>query len=54
MEIKDVMKLLEEMKVGVFATVDSDGNPLTHHARTAANEEGIFFMTSPDTSRMGG
>ena len=29
MEIKDVMKLLEEMKVGVFATVDSDGNILS-------------------------
>ena len=50
MEIKDVMKLLEEMKVGVFATVDSDGNPHARHAHiTAANEEGIFFMTSPDT-----
>ena len=50
MEIKDVMTLLEEMKVGVFATVDSDGNPHARHAHiTAANEEGIFFMTSPDT-----
>ena len=49
MEIKDVMTLLEEMKVGVFATVDSDGNPHARHAHiTAANEEGIFFMTSPD------
>ena len=39
MEIKDVMKLLEEMKVGVFATVDSDGNPHARHAHiTAANE----------------
>ena len=30
--------------------MDSDGNPHARHAHiTAANEEGIFFMTSPDT-----
>lgn len=50
MEIKDLMHLLEEMKVGVFATVDEKGNPHARHAHiTAANEEGIFFMTSPET-----
>ncbi len=50
MEIKEIMNILEEMKVGVFATVDSDGNPHARHAHiTAANEEGIFFMTSPET-----
>lgn len=50
MNIKEMMQLLEEMKVGVFATVDQDGHPHARHAHiTAANEEGIFFMTSPDT-----
>ncbi|MDO5078824.1 pyridoxamine 5'-phosphate oxidase family protein [Streptococcus minor] len=50
MEIKEIMHLLEEMKVGVFATVDSDGNPHARHAHIiAANEDGIFFMTGPDT-----
>lgn len=50
MELKDLMHLLEDMKVGVFATVDKDGNPHARHAHlTAATEDGIFFMTSPDT-----
>ncbi|MGT2754849.1 pyridoxamine 5'-phosphate oxidase family protein [Streptococcus ovis] len=50
MEIQDLMHLLEEMKVGVFATVDKDGKPHARHAHiTAANEEGVFFMTSPET-----
>lgn len=50
MEVKDIMQLLEEMKVGIFATVDLDGKPHARHAHiTAANEEGIFFMTSPET-----
>lgn len=50
METQDIMKILETMKVGIFATVDSEGNP---HSRpihiTAAREEGIFFMTSSET-----
>ncbi|EGJ27346.1 pyridoxamine 5'-phosphate oxidase family protein [Streptococcus porcinus] len=50
MEIKDMMALVEDMKVGVFATVGQDGEPHARHAHiTAANEEGIFFMTSPKT-----
>lgn len=50
MELKDIMHILEDMKVGVFATMDEYGNPHARHAHiTAANEEGIFFMTSPDT-----
>lgn len=50
MEIKEVMQLLEEMRVGVFATVDEKGTPHARHIHiTAANEEGVFFMTSPDT-----
>ncbi len=33
-----------------FATLDEYGNPHARHAHiTAANEEGIFFMTSPET-----
>lgn len=50
MELKDIMHILEDMKVGVFATLDEYGNPHARHAHiTAANEEGIFFMTSPET-----
>ncbi|AGM97928.1 pyridoxamine 5'-phosphate oxidase family protein [Streptococcus iniae] len=50
MKLNDMMTLLEDMKVGVFATIDSDGNPHARHAHiTAANEEGIFFMTSKET-----
>lgn len=50
MELKDIMHILEDMKVGVFATLDGYGNPHARHAHiTAANEEGIFFMTSPET-----
>ncbi|MDG3132783.1 pyridoxamine 5'-phosphate oxidase family protein [Streptococcus suis] len=50
MEIKEVMQLLEDMKVGVFATVDKEGCPHARHIHiTAANEDGVFFMTGPDT-----
>lgn len=51
MEVKDVMQILEDMGVAVFATVDQAGQP---HARYfhigAASEQGVFFMTSPDTN----
>ncbi|HFI0352841.1 TPA: pyridoxamine 5'-phosphate oxidase family protein [Streptococcus suis] len=50
MELKDIMDILEEMKVGIFATVDEAGNP---HSRpihiTAATEDGVFFMTGSET-----
>lgn len=51
MELIDILKILQDdVKVGIFATVDKDGKP---HARPinigVANEEGIFFMTSPKT-----
>lgn len=50
MELKDVMAILEGMKVAVFATVDADGTP---HSRPmyigVANELGVFFMTSRET-----
>lgn len=50
MEITEVMQLLEDMKVGVIATIDGDGFPHARHVHiTAANEEGVFFMTSPET-----
>ncbi|PCH10799.1 pyridoxamine 5'-phosphate oxidase family protein [Streptococcus parauberis] len=50
MEIKEIMTIIEDMKVGVFATVDKDGKPHARHAHiVAANEEGVFFMTSPKT-----
>lgn len=44
MEIKEVMQLLEDMKVGVFATVDKEGYPHARHIHiTAANEDGVFL-----------
>ncbi len=50
MKTKEIMGILEEMKLGIFVTVDEAGNP---HARpihiTAANEDGIFFMTGSET-----
>lgn len=51
MDTKDIMKILEaDMKVAMFATVDAEGKA---HVRPitvgVANEEGIFFMTSPKT-----
>lgn len=50
MEIKEIMAIIEDMKVGVFATVDKSGKPHARHAHiVAANEEGVFFMTSPKT-----
>lgn len=52
METKDIMHILErDMKVAMFATVDAEGHA---HVRPitvgVANEEGIFFMTSPRTN----
>jgi len=52
MKIQDIMKILEkDMKVAIFSTVDEDNQP---HARPinigVANEEGVFFMTSPKTN----
>lgn len=50
MELKEMMQIVEEMKVGVFATIDKEGNPHARHAHImAATEEGVFFMTSPKT-----
>lgn len=50
MDIETIMAILEEMQVGVFATVDQEGKP---HARYinigVANEEGVFFMTNRET-----
>lgn len=51
MDVKEVMQILEQMGVAVFATVDQEGRP---HARYfhigVANEQGVFFMTSPETN----
>lgn len=51
MDIETIMAILEEMQVGVFATVDDEGKP---HARYinigVANEEGVFFMTNRETN----
>src|SRR5699024_1975009 len=51
MEVNDIMQILEkDMKVAVFATVDENGKPHARHAHIGvANEQGVFFMTSPTT-----
>lgn len=51
MEVIDIMQILEkDMKVAVFATVDENGKPHARHAHIGvANEQGVFFMTSPTT-----
>ncbi len=52
MKIRDILKILEEdMKVAVISTVDEDGQPHARHINIGvANENGIFFMTSPTTN----
>ena len=52
MELKDIMAILQnDMKVAVFATVDSEGKPHARHAHVGvANEKGVFFMTNPRTN----
>ncbi|EFR31142.1 pyridoxamine 5'-phosphate oxidase family protein [Eremococcus coleocola] len=52
MELNDIMRVLkEDMKVAVFSTIDKDGKPHARHANIGvANEQGIFFMTSPKTN----
>lgn len=50
MDVKDILGILEEMGVAVFATVDKDGFPHARHFHIGvANEQGIFLMTSPET-----
>lgn len=50
MNTVEILKILEELEVAIFATVDKDGHP---HARPihigVAGEHGVFFMTSPKT-----
>lgn len=52
MKTNDIMKILEkDMKVAVFSTADENNQPHARHAHVgAANEEGVFFMTSPKTN----
>ncbi|MGX7106530.1 pyridoxamine 5'-phosphate oxidase family protein [Hutsoniella sourekii] len=51
MNVETIMEILQnEMKVAVFATVDQEGKPHARHAHVGvANEQGVFFMTSPTT-----
>lgn len=50
MDVRDILTILEDMGVAVFATVDKDGLPHARHFHIGvANEQGIFFMTSPET-----
>lgn len=50
MDVKDILGILEDMGVAVFATVDESGMPHARHFHIGvANEQGIFFMTSPET-----
>lgn len=50
MNTEEILQILENMEVAVFATVDENGKPHARHAHIGvANEHGIFFMTSPKT-----
>lgn len=50
MNTEEILQILEQIGVAVFATVDEDGRPHARHAHIGvANEHGIFFMTSPKT-----
>ena len=50
MNTEEILSILEDLEVAIFATVDKDGKP---HSRPihigVANEHGVFFMTSPQT-----
>lgn len=51
MKVNEIMKVLQDdIKVAIISTVDEENQP---HARPinvgVANEEGVFFMTSPET-----
>ncbi|MBG9983666.1 pyridoxamine 5'-phosphate oxidase family protein [Aerococcaceae bacterium DSM 111022] len=52
MQVSEIMNILkDDMGIAVISSVDADGKP---HARYinigVANEEGVFFMTSPKTN----
>lgn len=50
MDVKEIMGILEEMGVAVFASVDDKGLPHARHIHIGvANEHGVFFMTGPHT-----
>lgn len=51
MEVATIMQLLhKDMRVSMFATVDEQGFPHNRPIHIGlANEQGIFFMTSPTT-----
>ncbi|MBS4456251.1 pyridoxamine 5'-phosphate oxidase family protein [Tuanshanicoccus lijuaniae] len=52
MKVNDILSILQkDMKAAVFATVDEEGKPHARYAHIGvANEQGIFFMTSPKTN----
>lgn len=52
MKVEDILRILkEDMKVAVISTVDEQNQPHARHINIgAANEKGIFFMTSPKTN----
>lgn len=52
MEVAEIMEILEDkMGAVVISSVDSEGNPHARYINVGvANEEGIFFMTSPKTN----
>lgn len=52
MKVNDIMRILQDdMKVAVISTVDEDNQPHARHITIGvANEEGIFFMTSPKSN----
>lgn len=51
MTSEEILQQLEETGIAVIATVDEAGRPQARHIHIgAANDQGIFFMTSPHTA----
>lgn len=51
LKVNDILKILkDDIKVGIFASVDAENKPHARHIHIGvANEKGIFFMTDPGT-----
>lgn len=52
MKVNDIMQILQnDMKIAVVSTVDENNQPHARHINMGvANEDGVFFMTSPKTN----
>ena len=52
MQVEDILSILQnDIKAAVFSSVDAEGKPHARYINVGvANEQGIFFMTSPKTN----